>query len=398
MCQLTFCRFQSLEQTKIFTTLSIISNTFISHHDGWGIYTGGRLFKTEMNAQLTSDIGTLVNDICKDKSPVISHVRLASIGSKVSNDNSHPFETENFVLAHNGTLTVKKDSEDDVNKIKKKHEKDEAIDSEVFAICLEDGYIKEKNFVALLKKTMNMFCGKFAFIIYCKPENVYYIIRGKTAELHCVNFYSGNKAVGFVVNTEKVSLDRTAQLFECSLQSVGVEISNSEIVELDKETIYKYSAYKAHKVGEIKENEKEVTPFFSHDRSYTTKRNSFGNSTYVSDRVFATTKSLIKFMKKYYLSLEDLDKIFYYTMNKGILTIEEEDLELFFEKITSKLGVSKKFVGDVEDILYPNKLQAIPFRFYTDNGFTFPYMTIKDMDTQMKFLEKLRKFAKEIYD
>ena len=62
MCQLTFCKFQTPIQTKIFTTLSIISNTFASHHDGWGIYGGETIFKTHMNAQSTSDIGKIIEE------------------------------------------------------------------------------------------------------------------------------------------------------------------------------------------------------------------------------------------------------------------------------------------------------------------------------------------------
>jgi predicted glutamine amidotransferase len=101
MCQLTFCRFTSPNLTKMFASISIISNTYISNHDGWGIYASGNVFKTEMNAQLTSDIGICINDVYTKPSPIITHVRMASYGAKVCQENSHPFETENFVLAHN---------------------------------------------------------------------------------------------------------------------------------------------------------------------------------------------------------------------------------------------------------------------------------------------------------
>jgi predicted glutamine amidotransferase len=385
----------------MFASMSIISNTYQANHDGWGIFGGGEVFKTEMNAQMTSNIGEWVNKVHIKTSPMITHVRLASIGGKVCQENSHPFETTSFVLAHNGTLVIKRGKEVYINglKTKWKAEKPDIIDSEVFALVLEEEYKFEKDFVKVLNKTMDNFCGKFAFIIYCKPEDSYYIVRGKSADLHVVTFTKEQDVIaGIAVNTEKTSLERTIHIFENCLQANNLILKHTDIEELAKETIYKFGANKLVKVGEIKESEKEYGPFPSttYNRDYT--RNSFsGNNGFNEKTNTDLINDVLTYMNLYSLSLEDLDRILFFTMNKGILRITEDEMVIFLKKVTPKLCAVKKFRKEIDETLTKNKFQIIPQRFYEKATYPFPYMLISGKQDQRDFVKLLGEYLKEMW-
>jgi predicted glutamine amidotransferase len=394
MCQLTFCKINIPAQTEMFSILSLICNTFISHHDGWGIFGGGKIFKTHMNAQLTTDIGKIIEEYHVRTSPIISHVRLASFGTTISSDNSHPFETDNFVLAHNGTLVVKKKSEVTIDEIKKKNvTKADVIDSEIFTFALESEYAKVKDVPTALKNAMDMFCGKFAFMIYCKPENQYYIVRGKTAELCFTVFSREETIIGIAVNTEKDSLNRTIHLFSNLLLGSGIEVEYTPIEELNKETIYLYKASKLIKVGEIKESEKETIPFSSNWDYSTVKKTTYKHS---SIDIGVINKT-INFMEEFYLSVDDIDRLLFFTVEKGILTIEESDMDDFLTKVIPRLTTSKHFRKDVGKLIEKYKFPFIPFDFYKENNHQYPYMLITSRSEQISFINELEKFLKEKY-
>ena len=394
MCQLTFCKFSTSAHTELYTTMSLISNTFVTHHDGWGIFGGGKVFKTYMNAQLTSDIGKLVHDYHVEKSPIISHVRLSSIGTKVATENSHPFETDNFILMHNGTLGIKEEFKVQIEEIKKKiNAKIDIIDSEIFTFALENEFNRVKDVPKALINTMSMFCGKFAFIIYCKPENVYYIVRGKTAELYFSVFSIDKKTIGLVVNTEKSAFERTVHLFENLLQTINVNITHTDIAEIEKESIFRYQANKLIKVGEIKEVEKETIPF------YQWAGQKYQKKTFTESGVAESSmiKQVSDFMNLYYLSIEDVDKLLFFTIGKGILTVDKNDMKAFLHRIANRLTVKHKFRANILKILEETKLSFIPISFYTKYSYQFPYMLIKNRADQDKFLISLRLYLKELY-
>ena len=139
----------------------------------------------------------------KNDKPIIAHVRAASVGTEVNKENAHPFETKDFILAHNGTLEFrKKEIKEEWDKMCEEDEtlKDK-IDSEKFIIFLQKRYDESKNkkFCEVIKGVANEFYGKFAFMIYAKQEDIYYIIRGRSATLHaCQILKDKNRKVKYI--------------------------------------------------------------------------------------------------------------------------------------------------------------------------------------------------------
>jgi len=403
MCQLTFATFKNPTYTRMYSTMSIIMNTYTLHHDGWGIFAGTEIFKTAMNAQNTSDIGEIVLRYHDKTFPIMSHVRDSSWGAKVCKENSHPFETENFILMHNGTLVVKKAFANEVEEIKKKNKASaDIIDSEIFVMYLEEKYKestivnKDKRFIAAISLSMKAFGGKFAFLIYCKSSGTYYIIRGRTADLYAVTFSKESALCGLVVNTERTCLEKTIHVFESITQATDIKLVSSEISELEKEAIYKYRANSLIKIGDLKEEEKETIPFV---REYPTKSvityyNGATTECVIENSLFT---KLFNFMDLHYLSVEDMDKLFYFTMGNGILLTDKQDLEEFLNKVVHRLSVKKDFKKDLIKILVEKRLASIPIKFYEKNNFQFPYMMITERSEQMRFIKEFRRYVELRY-
>ena len=78
------------------------------HADGWGIAAygaaqGWELYKGTSAAHADPRFGQLTG--CVQGSTVIGHIRQKTVG-ETSTDNTHPFESDGWVFAHNGTVSA----------------------------------------------------------------------------------------------------------------------------------------------------------------------------------------------------------------------------------------------------------------------------------------------------
>ena len=401
MCQLTFCSFESNELTRIFATLALITNARFTHHDGWGIFGGKEIFKTNLSADATSNIGDLVRRCHVKNAPMLCHVRLASVGAKVTEDNAHPFETKDFVLMHNGTLAYKTAAYEKEKRLRDKYKLPfDTIDSHYFLLELQEIFEDEKDFVKALTKTMDLFRGKFAFLIYNKHDQKYYVVRGKTADLHIVTFKKDDKITGVAVNTEKISLSNTTNIFSNLFQIGGADLKYGEITLLDAETIYQYAGdFTFTKVGTIKETEKEyaAVPFAGGGGKYQTHTNSGGKTTGTGNNLNDNMSNTFQeFADKYLLSVEDMDKLVLLLLEKNMLSCERHDIAIFVNKFVPRLACSRKFRDSVKRILTENHFHFVPHQFYIDKDFQWPFMMLKDKGVQTRFLRELESYIKEI--
>ena len=219
MCQLSFIHVPNdLKLEKTILAIQFLINSRITHTDGWGFYSNAHIMKSKLNASLTSNLGELINIYVKEKEPIIAHVRAASTGTEVIKENAHPFETKDLILAHNGTLSFRKKEEEEKWEVLCKENKkyEDMIDSEIFITLLQQDYEKKqkKSFPLVIKETMEKFYGKFAFLIYVKPEKKYYIIRGRTATLFGCQILLKDSPIGIIINTEKHDLEKTVTFLE----------------------------------------------------------------------------------------------------------------------------------------------------------------------------------------
>jgi len=310
-----------------------IQDTTTSNRDGFGAFCAYKLNKSKLDVNLVSNFGVWFRDLILDSvCPVIGHVRLAThaVGKKTIDDSSsHPFETNKLVLAHNGVLEYK-DLENE-----KKH-KDITVDTQMFLAELDERY-NGNNFVAALQETMELFYGTFAFLIYSKLEDRYFIVRGRTKQLNVctVSYENRNHAMvaGIVVNTDALDLEKaikkTKALAEMNLMVRNFEHGKTEL--LKSETIYELIANQSVllELGTIKENDRPVKTFFSGTNTTT------AITTVVKDNKFAN--KIVEFLRSSGLSISELDYLVYVAYESCFFEMTEEQFDELTSVYTKKI-------------------------------------------------------------
>jgi len=184
------------------------------------------------------------------------------------------------------------------------------------------------------------FTGKFAFLIYCKPKERYFIIRGKTAALHKADIFRGkdkktSKKIGYIINTEKVDLIKA---FKFSDKGAQLETDNpywrGEIEELDEETAYIVNTTYLRKLGEVKELTKVIG---------TTAAAEYNQAAYwknhrgaVHEPVVipsAIEKFLLELHDKYGLTIPEIDRLFLEITGFSPIAAEKTTYALFMDLV-----------------------------------------------------------------
>jgi len=214
MCQLTLFNFHkdfNINDPEIKSQLhhllyitSVVNAR--EHGDGHGLSVFSKRSKKDivLKSKKTGIIGNVIEELESKKisltSPILFHVRKASATYKkeeLLDENAHPFEGDNFVLAHNGTfsgelITAEKDKS--------------IIDSRIFHKELEKNWAEkeaDEDMIKVLQKTIDDFTGKMALIFRNKTDGEYYVVRNSRADLHKVDIKFKGEVVGYLINTEK---------------------------------------------------------------------------------------------------------------------------------------------------------------------------------------------------
>lgn len=267
MCQLTMIHGHYKYVKPLLANITLV-NALDNNKDGHGIFNPENQMiwrTTESGADVVSNFKYYnhLEDVLlgmgkdrktlKDKDDVIimSHVRAASYGFKViSLDNTHPFQVDNIILMHNGTLAPAEGKEKDL-KI------DDKIDSYWFLHHLAKDVVKDKEILKPehIAKAMESFTGKFAFLIHdLRLPDVIYVVKGRTANLSMTNYMIGDESIAFAINTDDDNLDGI--IFPCFLKAMtDEEMIAADTVDLDPESIYKYYIKK----GELVKTNTKIT-------------------------------------------------------------------------------------------------------------------------------------------
>ena len=165
------------------------------------------------------------------QSTIISHVRAASFkfNKLIDIENTHPFQADNIVLMHNGTLTAKDE----------KFEIEDQIDSFWFVRRLADIVNRKKLTPEHIKKAMEDFTGKFAFLIVdMRQTDKIFVVKGKTADLYYTKVRDGrNKILATIINTDDDNIELSSvPLYWRAIKGSKLVIDKPE--ELDDESIY----------------------------------------------------------------------------------------------------------------------------------------------------------------
>lgn len=229
--------------------------------DGWGFYGPGSKyfykskFQTFQDPNFFSGLSRL-----KKRDIILAHCRLSSNTYKnsVKDENSHPFDKKNIILAHNGTLFRKSgnkpeniiDSEDYANEL------NNLIDNSTLSMyeCAKKVYDDH-------------FKGKFAFIIYNKKDNNFYVARGSTATLFSAKIkytlFNDDEEYIHIINTVDTNIKIAINTYNYTLQIAGIISKSPEVVieEVPKNSFFVLNkeAFSLEKLGDFNEEEIKVT-------------------------------------------------------------------------------------------------------------------------------------------
>ena len=389
MCQLIASNLNKKDLNL--TAIHLLSHKGASsiHNDGFGFMYQGKFNKTKLAANIINNMGDWMQNIVNSNYPVFAHIRQASAGIPVTDENAHPFESKDFLLMHNGTLTKAGEKRPYAynsrvwNSQKKDYEyagPELVSDSKQFLEVLQKEYEKDSNFVNAFNKAMGGFWGKFAFLIYVKKEKTYYAIRGKSATLF-ISYLKDRS--GFILNTERSNLVEISLMLDNINQIIRKErlvLLEPEFFELN--TIWKLDGNAFVKVGDCNENDEKD---FVKEVPKKKEQTSLVPFSKVEEK--RTVENQIKddepdvivadFMIEHKLNPKDIALLFKTYIGKDITTALYGDMEFFIESVIPNL------VPDVNVInfLKKNIKGNFPIALYDKPyGLEFPWMINNEQD------------------
>jgi predicted glutamine amidotransferase len=402
MCQLIELNLGDATLHRVFlpTLLQIAS---VGNTDGTGFLTVTEkewtVYRSIEGASDIEELGMDVRDNVTSNYPVMGHVRYASKGIAITEENTHPFAGSRFILAHNGRLYGKDEkvvyNANDATNI--------ASDSLTFLKELEKvakGSPK-KTFLEILNMTMEEFKGKFAFLIYDSVTDTHYVARGDTADLHVIPIGEipkrGGEVIklGFALATKKNTLEDAVTISCKVAQSLtGRRIVFGKTEELKKNTLWKIDGAFLVELGEIKEK-----PSYSYQREERHFGNGLANSSSSVNSavpIWKWSEAIKKFMEAHFLGVHDIDAIMKIFLGVNMADCQVDDLNRFVSLVIPKISSSRKIREKISKIIglagciYPVVYVKVP-------GLQYPWMVNERplIDKMIKYLEDLDKVKKE---
>lgn len=133
-----------------------------NNSDAWGFFDGKTIEKSSGKFTLSDEVKNIQS---KKTNIIFGHNRYATKGDKNNNINNHPFETDKWVVVHNGMI-----SNDEYLKKAFKLTYDTVTDSYIVVALLEFFVDKGYSPIDAIKLTASHLGGSFSIIAYFKPE------------------------------------------------------------------------------------------------------------------------------------------------------------------------------------------------------------------------------------
>ena len=170
---------------------------------------------------------------------VLGHTRFATTGSEKRNMNNHPFETRDFVMAHNGVIQNNTNFEFESN-IKKKS--DIETDSVVIVKSIQEQFEKHKDVEMAIKETTKKLYGSYAcWVLFKKTGSVFLFRHGNPIEI------AYNKEEDYVVFASEEEFYKFVEV-KSSLKGFKDTLSMGEIEE---DTVYRLTKKGLHNLGKF---------------------------------------------------------------------------------------------------------------------------------------------------
>jgi predicted glutamine amidotransferase len=387
MCQLTLVNAGNAQLNAIIALNAMYENSRIANRDGCGIFnvaTG--LHKTDKTASNLLNLGrAFLSKV--DASPVLTHVRAATatMGFKeVITENSHPFDGPHYILAHNGSLVFRNEA------VAEKWRLSLKIDSAIFAEELNTNYTGDV--VKDLQTTLGMFHGKFAFMIYHREENAFYVARGRTAPLYRMDLSFDDGRKGFVVNTEKLSLEYAMMLASNSAHISGIDVTLGPVEILDLETVYRVEGEKLTKVGTALQTDPEVVQAAKKDFTKGTGGTSAtvqgGGTTNVPTALDHEVADIVEVMAEARLSVFDVDKISYILTGMSLLEHTADSFSTLVDTMQELLLRCDRKKTANWDVMCTKMIPETIYKKYPE--ISFPYFLMDHSSFNQAFVKFMK--------
>ncbi len=386
MCQLTYCNLHDPYLNSLLVyELSTIGSA--RHNDGCGIICAdNKIWKTKLAAKSILNLGSILFKKIQNDSPVPFHIRMATHGIEVKDENAHPFVGKHFTLMHNGTLLPRNGEEP----------KDKTIDSDSlrFLKALDEckDISPKANFEETFNGAMANFAGKFAFIIRDTDNKVDYVVRGRTADLWISFVMRGDEKQGYIINTSNLTMkDAFKEFVNLAALYDGSEYVFSEPKLLDAESIYIAEDMDIKKIGKAVEvtpvKKAEVVNHFLPRTSPVTSNISRPLAANIKE-IADLADDVFKFLDKHSLGLLDLQLILQISSGISILEMKKEDAIAFRDYLINKISAPKAIRKQVSTIL---KNRRFPFAVYERYNLQYPW-TVNPGNV---VLQALKEYVKE---
>jgi predicted glutamine amidotransferase len=338
MCELSFIALtDNSVNAAVAYALAFIDG--VRNQDGVGFYFCNKLWKSPMTASTITNLFGIIDSHSEGESeysPIILHTRFATAGiggvKSVTREGAHPYETDRYVLAHNGTLKPK---------VVLSEEEKKAIGSMTDSEYFLQELTKEPStdILTALNEAMKKFTGKFAFLIFDKTERRYYAVRGWSATLFKIPVRVNGESVGYVVNTEKADLIASMILGTniChAYLGTKLEWSSTEIVELERESLYELGEYEVTRLGKVTENFPSTVAVQTTQTA--TGATASGSTTTGVTGTTSKKGNFVLFATRFRISISEIDVLCNCLFGHGMLGISAQErraldvLTPYFEK------------------------------------------------------------------
>lgn len=210
-----------------------------------GIYFNGHIVKMPVKANdFIRVLHTIDRNYAIGSTEILGHTRFATIGSYNVNANNHPFETDNFVFAHNGTYYLSKNISDGMLPIEKYSGVIPETDSYELLAYIQILYNSLKDVPTAVEQAINGGYGSYAFWLYDKGEDKLYLFR-EDNPLHLVQHK------GFIMfASQKEQLPKRLHRKAYMLRAdVLYEINRRGKIKKHKLNIESYMYYRPYEKG-----------------------------------------------------------------------------------------------------------------------------------------------------
>ncbi len=382
MCQLTYCNLHDAYYNSLMGYLLAYIGSE-RHDDGCGIIcSDNKIWKSKFAARKVVNLGEIFYEKFADEKPVPLHIRKATYGIEVNDENAHPFRGKHYLLMHNGTL-VPKDGEEPKDKKKDS-------DSEKFLKALDKATDEkpDDSFESIFNATMQQFSGKFAFIIRNIDTNTDNIVRGKTAELWISHLTIDKKKSGYVINTSKETMLDSFKLFKNIASLIdGKEYILTEPLLLAQETIFAAGKETIKEIGKTKETV-VIKPIVEIDYAVNrmlNKAKAKDESPELVQKLILLAERIYEYLEEHSMELIDLQLIFQAIAGISLLEVTLEDLVMFREYLLPKITASNNIRKRIHELLDG---KPFPKELYKLHDLEYPW----PLNDGVKVEEYLKKF------